>query len=484
MKSGIISLAFLFISLPIFSQQIDSIPYFSTHLGEERLLTIWKPADYSPEEKYSTIYTFDAEWMFGLLTGMVAYYSGEGVEKIPPSIVIGIHFKDRNEDMGIGWDKEGLDEQGQKFKSYVEKELIPYVESHYSTSGFSSIFGHSNSSTFLNYFLFQEDPTFTAYAPISQYLLPTDSSEIAKWLPKHRQDKSLYYFLTSAEKDAPFRLQSGIDHERLFGKLAPKISFEHLILPRADHLTMAAQAIPFALEGLYKDFQHMDESKATAIARAADEKAIPFVDRELERVGKIFGLQMKWNINDYFFAYEMASVQRDETSVAEITQKYNRENPDDKSMYFIEGQVYESMESLQKAKESYLRNLQINVDAGYFSHFRLIDILDRKLKEAALAIEVAEMGIAKEIDIQLHYQLAKVAAKHQIKMELGLKHLHIFEEKYDSSIGIEREYIHLRKGQLLEALGQKSQAREEFEKALQLNPEFELAKSALGNLGY
>lgn len=484
MKSGIIAFAFLFISLTSFAQQIDSISFPSSHLDEERFFTIWKPADYSPDKKYSTIYAFDAEWMFGLLIGMVEYYSGEGLEKIPPSIVIGIHFKDRNEDMGIGWNKGGLDEQGKKFKAYVEEELIPYVESHYSTSGFSSIFGHSNSSTYLNYFLFQEEPTFNAYAPISQYLLPTDSSDIAKWLPKHSEEKSIYYFLTSAEKDAPFRLQSGKDHKRLFDKLAPEIPFEHMVLPKADHLTMAAQAIPFALEALYQDFQHMDESTARAIAEQTEEKAIPYVSRELERVGEIFGLEMKWNINDYFFAYEMASVQKDESSVAEITQKYNRENPEDKSMYFIEGQVYESMKSLEKAKKSYLRNLQINEEAGYFSHFRLIDLLDRKLKDPELAIEVAELGIAKELDILLHYQLAKVAAKHQVKLELGLKHLEIFEEKYDASVGIEKEYMHWRKGQLLAGLGEKEKARKEFEKALILKPDFALAKEALGDLSH
>lgn len=484
MKSGIIACVFLFISLSSIAQQIDSILFASSHLGEERLITIWKPADYSPDKKYSSIYTFDAEWMFGLLTGMVEYYSGEGLEKIPPSIVVGIHFKDRNEDMGIDWDRGGLNEQGRKFKAYVEEELIPHIEASYSTSGFSSIFGHSNSSTYLNYFLFQEAPTFNAYAPISQYLLPTDSSQIAKWLPKHIRKKSLYYFLTSAEKDAPFRLQSGKDHERFFEELAPEFSFEHMILPNADHLTMAAQAIPFALEALYKDFLHMDESQAAAIASEVEEKAIPYVSRELKRVGEIFGLEMKWNINDYFFAYEMASIQNDEPSVSEITQKYNQENPEDKSMYFIEGQVYESMKSLQKAKASYLRNLQINEEAGYFSHFRLIDLLDRKLNEAELAIEVAEMGIAKELDIKLHYQLAKVAAKHQVKMKLGLKHLKTFEEKHDSSMGIEREYIHLRKGQLLGGLGQKVKARAEFEEALKLNPDFEAAKEALRNFSH
>ncbi|MEM8890641.1 MAG: tetratricopeptide repeat protein, partial [Bacteroidota bacterium] len=325
---------------------------------------------------------------------------------------------------------------------------------------------------------------FNAYAPISQYLLPTDSSEMANWLPKHSAEKSIYYFLTSAEKDAPFRLQSGKDHERLFGKLAPKIPFEHMILPKADHLTMAAQAIPFALEGLYQDFQHMDESKARGIAEKTEVQAIPYVSQELARVGEIFGLEMKWNINDYFFAYEMASVQKNESSVSEITQKYNQENPEDKSMYFIEGQVYESMNSLDKAKQSYLRNLQINEDAGYFSHFRLIDLLDRKLKDPELAIEVAEMGIAKELDIQLHYQLAKVAAKHQVQLELGLKHLKIFEEKSDESTGIEKEYLHLRKGQLLAGLGQKKKAKEAFEQALQLNPELEAAQQALSNLSH
>ncbi len=56
------------------------------------------------QEKVATIYVFDGAYLFNATCAVAEFEMM--YEKIPPSIVVGIHFKkgQRNFDMGINWD--------------------------------------------------------------------------------------------------------------------------------------------------------------------------------------------------------------------------------------------------------------------------------------------------------------------------------------------------------------------------------------------
>ena len=54
----------------------------------------------------------------------------------PPMIVVGVLRPARMTDLTFGTDKEtpGVMGRGEKFMLYVEKELMPYIESNYPTA--------------------------------------------------------------------------------------------------------------------------------------------------------------------------------------------------------------------------------------------------------------------------------------------------------------------------------------------------------------
>ena len=74
----------------------------------------------------------------------------------PPMIVVGILPLTRLSELTIGTDKElpGVVGVGEKFMSFVEKELIPYIDATYPTTTYKTFIGHSlGGLTVMNTFL-------------------------------------------------------------------------------------------------------------------------------------------------------------------------------------------------------------------------------------------------------------------------------------------------------------------------------------------
>lgn len=127
----------------------DSI--HSNILNQNRELVIYLPDSFKDanrkKAKYPVVYLLDGSHNFIPLVGMLRQY-GEMNEKIlPEMIVVGIEnidFKSRMMDFSPTTD--GNPEQfggGEKFLSFIKKELFPYIEENYSGSDNRTIIGHS-----------------------------------------------------------------------------------------------------------------------------------------------------------------------------------------------------------------------------------------------------------------------------------------------------------------------------------------------------
>jgi predicted alpha/beta superfamily hydrolase len=118
-------------------------------LGEKRTLWIYTPdlnSSFRDTSKhYPVIYLLDGDTNFESLVGVVKNLSQvNGNSVIPEMIIVGILNTDRARDLTpthISSDPPYFDSAssvktggGQKFISFIEKELIPYIDSSYSTS--------------------------------------------------------------------------------------------------------------------------------------------------------------------------------------------------------------------------------------------------------------------------------------------------------------------------------------------------------------
>jgi predicted alpha/beta superfamily hydrolase len=158
---------------------IDSI--HSKILGEQRKIWIYVPNS-GPEgiyskQRYPVVYLLDGDAHFYSVVGMIQQLSQVNGNTIcPEMIVVGIPNTDRTRDLTpthIVSDPPFMDSAfsknsggGEKFISFIEKELFPHIDSIYPTQPYRMLIGHSfGGLTVMNTFT-HHTKLFNAYVSI------------------------------------------------------------------------------------------------------------------------------------------------------------------------------------------------------------------------------------------------------------------------------------------------------------------------------
>lgn len=178
----------LFLSLPLLfvfttanSQNAEKITIgtietiTSNVLKEERKIWVYNPAaGHAPSrntERYPVLYLLDAEDHYHSAVGMIKQMNG----RWPNMIVVGITNTVRNRDLTpTATNAKGLVDtnsgKGQNFMEFIEKELIPHIDSLYATAPYRIFSGHSlGGLTVINTFL-NNTNLFNAYIAIDPSL--------------------------------------------------------------------------------------------------------------------------------------------------------------------------------------------------------------------------------------------------------------------------------------------------------------------------
>lgn len=153
----------------------DSI--YSEVLNEYRTIYVQFPADYNPEKdkKYPVAYILDGEIFLPTLSDVQNYYSGGF---FPEMLLVGVsNSKNRTRDLTISeiTEKYGIpfnEETGgaENFLSFIEKELIPYIESDFPVTNYRTLIGHSYGGLFSIYTFLNKPDLFANYLAIDPSL--------------------------------------------------------------------------------------------------------------------------------------------------------------------------------------------------------------------------------------------------------------------------------------------------------------------------
>lgn len=133
----------------------DSIQ--SSILKEKRRFYVHVPMGAAGKEadkkRYPVVYLFDADAQFAAATSMIQYLSTNYNTLCPEMIVVGILHPDRRKDLTpthVAADppfwKAGTSKTtggGEPFISFIEKELMPYIDRQYPTQPYKLLIGHS-----------------------------------------------------------------------------------------------------------------------------------------------------------------------------------------------------------------------------------------------------------------------------------------------------------------------------------------------------
>lgn len=230
------------------------IKYIESKLfGDKRMLNIYVPENYSPDKKYPVIYLTDGSGTnFPAVKGYVTAFSQPNFKLVPPSIVVGVVHKSRNEEL---YD-EG---NGQYFTQYLLNEVVPYIDATYNTSGFNVMVGHSNGAEFNHTLLVREDNPFRGFISLSTSFIETE--DIRDSLPSFFNNytgKKMYYFVANGTYDAPDRLQYGLTFDSLYQKNTnPRIDFKSQTY-KANHQTIVPLGLYDGLQFIFRDYSDLD----------------------------------------------------------------------------------------------------------------------------------------------------------------------------------------------------------------------------------
>jgi predicted alpha/beta superfamily hydrolase len=155
----------------------DSIQ--SKILNEKRVVWVHLPAGANKPGntglRYPVVYVLDGSEHFASVSGIIQYLSeANGNMVCPDLIVVGINNTDRTRDLtptNGKFDYEGKPTNafktsggGEKFTAFIEKELIPYIESKYPAAPFRMLIGHSFGGLTAVNILINHTDLFNAYA--------------------------------------------------------------------------------------------------------------------------------------------------------------------------------------------------------------------------------------------------------------------------------------------------------------------------------
>ncbi|MBK7430731.1 MAG: alpha/beta hydrolase [Bacteroidia bacterium] len=245
--------------------------YQSTILGENRTLNIYLPEGYNGNDttKYPVIYLLDgsADEDFIHVVGLVQFNTFSWVNRIPKSIVVGIATVDRRRDFTfpttIAEDKKNYPTTGHsdKFISFIENELQPFIAKKYQTNSEKTIIGQSLGGLLATEILLKKPYLFNKYIIVSPSLWWDDGSILkqqSEILTENFAQKTEIYIGVGKEGLAPctaphvMEVDANLLAEKLKLSKSKTLNVHFDYLPDEDHATIGHQGISNGFRMIYK----------------------------------------------------------------------------------------------------------------------------------------------------------------------------------------------------------------------------------------
>jgi predicted alpha/beta superfamily hydrolase len=253
---------------------VDSIN--SKILNEKRRVLIHVPK--GEGKKFPVLYVLDGDDHFEALVGMMKRLNS--TENCPEMIIVGISNSNRNRSRDLTSTKAddprfGLRNTGggDKFMAFIEKELIPKIESNYPTAPYRIFIGHSAGGLLVMNTLLKQNNLFNAYVAIDPGMLHDNKKllqESKKILKENTfENKSLFLGISNsmevgmdtltARKDTGFNsmiIRPILEtKDVLISSKSNQLNFDYKYYANDDHRSIAFLAEYDAIRFFFKDYK-------------------------------------------------------------------------------------------------------------------------------------------------------------------------------------------------------------------------------------
>jgi len=183
------------------------ISFPSKVMGEERTLFISLPGSYAKTtRRYPVLYMTDAEAQFEHTSATAAFLAQNGF--MPEVIVVGVTNTDRTRDLSPSRDPKFPTSGGaDRFLDFLEKELVPFVESTYRTAPYRIFAGHSAGGNFAFHAMRVKPELFQAVIAVSPWLVWNERNDLKLLTPflTGSDVKTRALFFTSGDEGPEMR---------------------------------------------------------------------------------------------------------------------------------------------------------------------------------------------------------------------------------------------------------------------------------------
>jgi predicted alpha/beta superfamily hydrolase len=311
----------------------------------------------------------DGDYLFDIVAGNVRYYAYW--EDIPEAIIVGVN-QEQSRDYDIMYSEENFLplESGADFFEFIGLELVPFLEQNYRTANFRIAVGHGKTANFINYYLFKSNPLFQAYINISPELAPEMEQNITKRFLEF-PDKYFYY-LATASNDLK-RVRKGVEALNInlssIKNEALNYSFDDFQGP--THYSIAAHAIPKALEHIFYAFQPISKQEYKDKILVLDYSPVDYLKEKYQMVNDLFGINKKVLIND--FRAISSAIEKNELYeyYQDLSRLASKDYPDTLLGTYYLARYYEEMGEPKKAYRTYKSGYVLDEVAGITKDYML-----------------------------------------------------------------------------------------------------------------
>lgn len=232
-------------------------------LNEDRILNIYIPQNFDKTKSYPIIYLLDGSMNedFIHVTGLVQFFNQ--MYSMPETIVVGIANIDRKRDFTFHTDLKDLQKDypttghSDKFISFLEKELKPYIESQFKTTD-KYLFGQSLGGLLATEILLKKPEMFNNYFIISPSLWWDDESLLkqAPQLLTKIPDTKKFVYVSVGKGEHPVMIKDAESLIDILKKSNKKNwTVEYKMMETDNHATILHRSL---YEGLVKLFPYQE----------------------------------------------------------------------------------------------------------------------------------------------------------------------------------------------------------------------------------
>lgn len=320
----------------------------SGFLDEERHVSIQLPRTYAYSNRaYPVLFVLDSEWAFSYAGGAADFLANEVMGYIPELIVVGISNVDRLRDM---WIRQGTSDH-LKFMDFIEKELIPMVDSTYRTNNFRIIYGWSSGGAISTRFFLTRPGVFDGYIESGSGVGPNTYKLGQQTLPLN--DYANTYFYANCEGTGR-RVKYLERYRFLLDSIRPKgLTYQVKLAEGKEHLDVLSYGIYDGLAFVFKDFR----IPAKALEAGADA-----IISHYQMINSRFDFEVMMPEGAYVEAASLLSQDGRVDEAVKILEHGLETHPFSSDIAGTLGEIYFFEKDLVNAKQAYRQALELAQD--------------------------------------------------------------------------------------------------------------------------